>query len=178
MNSTNHTDQETRFYHKSFATYRVPLSLKDPMPFHETEGVTSYYIGIYNQEGRVRRVTKVLLQRRDQKSVQLVAPKPPHSDVLFAVEVDGEGIRNVGSELQYGDTESLQMYWRGDVNDAGLFADVELVERTAFFEEAYAYWDNGSLKRRVVSKADGSRTIWEYDESGQSIEHRVVPGPR
>ena len=160
-------------YYKSFVSYKIPLVLKDAVAFEDTKGLSSYYIGYYDDNGQLVRVAKILLQRVTKQEVDLAAKRAPGTLVFFAANRDDAGTPGQGDELSYAETESLEEYWQGQVAATGDRAELSLLRRTMFFDDTYSYWESGALKRRVLSKSDGSKSTWEFDEQGRQQFHSV-----
>ncbi|HQU43128.1 MAG TPA: hypothetical protein PK867_09955 [Pirellulales bacterium] len=67
----------------------------------------------------------------------------------------------MAAPVSYEETENLKEYFRGTVGDDGLTGHAHLIRRVIFFEEAYEYLPDGTPKRRILTREDGSQTVQE-----------------
>ena len=66
------------------------------------------------------------------------------------------------------DAVTRSSFYKGEHDDEG-----RLVRFTKFlnghiaWSDEYAYWDDGNLRRRTMTKEDGSETVEEYNHRGK-----------
>lgn len=140
-----------------------------PIDFLQTEPLKSFYLGFYDQDGRLKRFVKYLVQETKAGTHQLPEKSAPHALLYFEALIRNASEFDVGRAIPYADTEGKSMYFKGIVNGMGNQVDLQLVKRTTFFDDAYLYWPNGQLKERVMTKKDGTVLKTLFDEDGKEL---------
>jgi hypothetical protein len=159
-------------YYRSFASYAIPFRPEGALEFADTEGLRSFYVVFYDPVGRVTRFDKRQLVRVDDepREVQLATHAEPGARLYFEpVQRRNARSVDVGNQCEYRDTEHLKDFFVGKVGPSGQ-TDVVLFRRDVAFAEAYEYWPNGHLRKRVMTGPDQPPSVALYDQEGCPIQ--------
>jgi hypothetical protein len=163
-------------YYRSFISYEIPLQPEGEIPFEETEGLRSFYIGYHGKEGRVLQFVKILLVREEVRSVELSEKEDPGARVFFRVIRDPESRKAIlGERLPYAKTEKITELFEGVVGDNGRDCQVTLYRKEQALKDMYIYWPNGNLKERILQRRDDHKSVWHYDQDGNLLEPVATP---
>jgi hypothetical protein len=153
-------------YFKSWASYEIPMRPANPVSYSETEGLTTYYLGEYDEQANLVRFVKFLREVRASERAR-VPVEGRNKTVYFDALPEGNRYRP-GRQLAYAETEGRPAYFTGSPGGENR-ADVNLVMQTVFFDDEYSYWPNRQLKQRVMRKKDGTVLKWAFDRAGNEI---------
>ena len=158
-------------YFKSWASYQIPMRPTQPLSYQETENLASYYLGYYSEDGRLVRFIKFLRKPTPGGTVQLEHSKATAGILYFSAEKHGQAEYSVGSPLNFEQTSSHAVYYKGIVKPNDNTVKLELIQTDVFFVDDYTYWPNGNLKSRTMQKQTGEIQHKDYDESGTEIHN-------
>ncbi len=162
-------------FYQSFDGYAVPPKPLNPIPFAQTEVLTSFYIARRDQCARLTWFTKILLRRESTTRITWEEHEPTGSAIFFRVQRDGPGIAKNGAVIRYECTLSEDEYFRGKVSPSGHDVQAELLSRVVVLADVYSYDDSGRLKTRKMVRTDGSATVCLYDQRGNVVEKVEKP---
>lgn len=154
-------------YYRSFVSYEVPFQPEGEIPFAETEGLRSFYVAHHNSRGFRLQFMKILLVREGERIISLPEPEEPGSRIYFRVVRQNDDSDEVGSRVEYSDTEGMTDIFEGRVGPSGRDCEAILFRREQVFKEIDSYWPNGALKSRSLRRSDGRESFWHFDESDQ-----------
>lgn len=160
-------------YFKSWASYQIPIRPTQPISYHETESLISYYLGDYDEGGQLVRFTKFLRKSTPDGAVPIKGGHPIGGVLYFSAEPHGQMGYSVGDPLTFEKTANLTVYYKGNVKPGDQMAKLELIQTELFFVDDYSYWPNGHLKSRTMQKYTGEVQHKYYDEIG----HETQPMP-
>jgi hypothetical protein len=158
-------------YFRSWASYEIPMRPVDPVTYEGSEELASYYVGSYDERGRLVRLTKVFREVLLTRNIEMETDLAPGTRLYFEATPSAQP----GQRISFSATEALDAYFRGVVVEPGRYVELEMISRTIFFGDEYAYWPNGTLRHRIAQKRDGSRTETFFDESGRQMVPQAVP---
>ncbi len=164
-------DRELVKYFRSWASYEIPMRPVDPVTYEGSEELASYYVARYDEHGRLVQLTKIFREALLTRDHEMEMDFARGTRVYFEATPSAQP----GQRISFAATEALDAYFRGVVADPGRHVKLELIRRTVFFSDEYAYWPNGTLRHRIAQKRDGSRTETFFDESGRQMVPQAVP---
>jgi hypothetical protein len=165
-------------YYRSFISYEIPFQPESEIPFAATEGLRSYYIGSHDAEKRVVQFIKTFLISEDHRDIRLSEPEEPGTIIYFRLDQPADGrFAEVGSRVDYADTEEMTEIFEGQVSDSGWDCRATLFRREPAFNDVYSYWPNGRLNTRILWSSDGRVSAWHFDQAGHPIDTENAPRP-
>ncbi len=171
--------QERAQYFRSWVSYQIPMKPVDPVDFAGTEGAASFYLGRFDRNGRLVRFTKFLRQETpaDAAATRQAAARP--GGYHAAVPHPGGGRDDgytLGEPIPFSDTEGREAYFRVLDGTESQAADLRLVRVGVQFDDQYEYWPDGTLKTRILTRADGSVRRVDHDRQGRETSaHETGP---
>lgn len=163
---------DKRQYYKTWVSYKIPMQPTGPITYAETEKLNSFYLAYYNGQQLVRFI-KYLVKKKELGIIKLSQSRTTHLKIFFESLTDLNNLTesSLGEEISYIATENKQTYYVGYVDNTGFSMQLQQVEHQIFFCDDYAYWPDGTLKERVMTKQDGSILRTQYDERGKIIQN-------
>ena len=159
-------------YYRSFISYDIPFRPDNLVEFADTAGLRSFYAAYRDAAGRVVRFEKLRLVRMDKepRRFEVSAPEEDGNTVYFAVVRDPASRQTkLGKQLDYRETEPLDEFFAGKVDDGGRTYLATEFRKEIAFSEAYDYWPNGHLRQRTMTGPDQPPGVEHYDPEGQRI---------
>ena len=154
-------------YFRSWSSYQIPMRPVGPVSYGETEALTSYYIAVYDGQGRLRDFTKMLKRADPAGSMDIPAVSPLNGEMYFAAVASSANGYRTGERISYAQTEHADRFFKGTLSQGSREMVIELVRVAVFFEEHYEYWPNGKLKSRISRKESGEIMRTTFDQSGK-----------
>jgi hypothetical protein len=170
MSGTQQVVPSRTQYYKTWASYKIPMQPVDPITYEQTEPLSSYYLGYFDNRQRLAKFVKYLVERKPAGVQELPRTETPHTVIYFeAIPGEKSSQVNRGKEIPYTNTEQSPVYFKGVVDGTGKFVELEQVTRRVFFSDEYWYWENGKLKERALTKQDGTVVKSEFDKDGRQL---------
>lgn len=158
-------------YFKSWASYNIPMRPIDPIEYVATEPLKSFYLGEFDQSGRLIRFTKYLKEVQGTTRVPLASSNSlDKARYLAAVKQDDE--LKPSAEITYEATEGVPHYFQVASHEPGNVAKLELIHMSVFFVDEYTYWTHNQLKTRTMKRKDGTVLRTSYDECGKETHNK------
>ncbi|MEA2836765.1 MAG: hypothetical protein QOD89_1315 [Bradyrhizobium sp.] len=164
-------DRTVQKYFQSWASYEIPMRPVRPITYEDSEELTSYYLAVYDERGNLARFTKFFREVLLKLNFELDQDLAPGTRVYF----EATRFARPGQNISFSATEGLDQYFRGVVTTVGRSVELEMISRTIFFSDEYAYWPEGTLRHRIAEKKDGSRIETFFDKSGRQVAPQAVP---
>lgn len=162
-------------YFKSFAGYSIPFEPEHDVAYTSTENLSAFYSGTY-EEGKLIKFVKYLLQREITIPFTLTSREHPGTFIYFqAVDDLAQDDPVLGKRIRYQETEGLDLYFAGEVDDSGTGGVAYLFYKQPFFVDQYRYWPNGNLRERTLKRADGTVDSQKFDTNGDLINSEKAP---
>jgi hypothetical protein len=161
-------------YYKSFAGYQVRAKMEGPIRFDNTERLSSFCLVRHDNAGRLLWFAKIIVEKQSTLPWRAADQRPSDSLLFFEAKIGSAGIE-VGSPLEYRATEHLNNYVQVKHRQAGSAGQAELLQRSVFFADLYAYGPRGKLRQRKLVRADESFSAWEYDDHGHVVAEAQEP---
>jgi len=155
-------------YYRSFAGYRIPPQLQDPIPFEMTEELASFYLARHEDRERLLWFAKILVERRNDREWRSAEKRRPGSRLFFAAEVGSEHFE-LAQPISYPATKGRAGYFQVQVGPDGFEGRAELLCRKVVFADFYTYGPSGRLRQRKLVKDDEGYSVWRYDDRGNVV---------
>ena len=150
-------------YFKSWAGYSFPRRPVGPIGYADTEGLKSFYVAVYDENGSLIRFTKLLKYNGRQLVLEPSHKADAGSTAYFRFVIGDDGRIIPGEQLRYVDTEGMAAFLQGQANESGQIQVLTVVTTAVFFEDRYVYDSNRNLKSRELRKEDGSTFQESFD---------------
>jgi hypothetical protein len=161
-------------YFRSFASYKIPLRPDGPIEFAGTEGLKSFYIAYYDSAERLIQFDKIWVVRaeKEPREIPLAESAEPGETIYF--EAIASEPPAVGRPIRYADTESLDGFFAGIVDASGQMCQAIRYRKDLFFSDAYEYWPNGRMRKRIMNGGDKPQRVVEYDRDGKQVKEQIA----
>jgi hypothetical protein len=124
-------------YFASFEGYGKPLVPTGEIRFPDTARVPTFYMGWFGNSDELIRFRKIAVSKRESRKFVLEDRCPPTTTKYFSV-IDRLTDPISWNAMEYEDTEHLNEYYQGHVDDTGISGMATRYERTVAFTEKYS----------------------------------------